>query len=159
MAEEARRAGNRGGWRSDQLSGLLLVVLAVYIGWANQQYPLGSLAQPGPGYMPLLLAIFLGAMGLLIALWGGQSAPVAEVRWSEAGRAVVILIACSVAAFALERVGYRLTVIGLMIFFLGVLEKKHPLRVLAVAIGFSFVSFYLVADLLNVPLPRSPWGI
>jgi hypothetical protein len=27
-----------------------------------------------------------------------------------------------------------------------------------VALGFGFASFYIVGDLLKVPLPRSPWG-
>jgi len=147
------------GLRSDQFSGLLLVALALYIGWANLEYPIGSLSEPGPGYMPLLLAIFLGAMGLLIAFWGGYSRPLRDVRWPEAVRAAIIIVACGVGAFALERIGYRLTVIGLMIFFLGVMERKKPLPVVLVAVGFGVISFYVVADLLNVPLPRSPWGL
>ncbi len=148
----------RGGLRSDQFSGLMLLALALYVGWENRAYPVGSLQEPGPGYLPLLLVIFLGAIGLLIALWGVKSAPLASMKWGEAMRAVVILVACGVATFALERIGYRLTVIALLIFFLGVLERKRPLPVALVALGFSFASFYVVGDLLRVPLPRSPWG-
>lgn len=147
-----------GGLRSDQFSGILLLALAVYIAWANRVYPLGTLQEPGPGYMPLLLAIFIGAMGLLIALWGGRSKPLANMRWPETTRAVVVLIACGVGAFALERIGYRITVIALLIFFIGVLERRRPLPVLLVSFGFGFVSYYIVGDLLHVPLPRSPWG-
>ena len=44
--------------RSDQFSGLMLVALALYVGWENRVYPIGSLQEPGPGYMPLLLVIF-----------------------------------------------------------------------------------------------------
>jgi hypothetical protein len=39
-----------------------------------------------------------------------------------------------------------------------VLERKRPLPVALVALGFSFASYYIVGDLLRVPLPRSPWG-
>jgi hypothetical protein len=148
----------RGGLRSDQFSGLMLLALALYVAWENRAYPVGTLQEPGPGYMPLLLAIFLGAIGLLIALWGARSRPLAAVRWTEATRAVVILVACGFAALALERIGYRLTVIALLVFLLGVLERKRPLPVALVALGFGFASFYVVGDLLHVPLPRSPWG-
>ena len=148
----------RGLLRSDQFSGLMLLALALYVGWQNRVYPVGTLSEPGPGYLPLLLAVFLGVMGLLIALWGVRSAPLATMRWTEAPRAVVILIACGVALLVLERIGYRLTVIALLIFFLGVLERKRPVRVALVALGFSFASYYVVGDLLRVPLPRSPWG-
>lgn len=149
-----------GKWRlhSDQLSGLMLVVLALYVAWENRAYPIGSLQEPGPGYMPLLLAVFLGVMGLLIALGGAKSPLLTEIRWPEATRAVVILLACGVGAFALERLGYRITVIALLIFFLGVLERRRPLPVALVSIGFGFISYYVVGDLLHVPLPRSPWG-
>jgi len=136
----------------------MLLALALYVGWQNRVYPVGTLSEPGPGYLPLLLAVFLGVMGLLIALWGVRSAPLATMRWTEAPRAVVILIACGVALLVLERIGYRLTVIALLIFFLGVLERKRPVRVALVALGFSFASYYVVGDLLRVPLPRSPWG-
>ncbi len=136
----------------------MLIALALYVGWENRAYPLGTLQEPGPGYLPLVLAIFLGALGALIAAWGGRSAALATMKWSEAARAVVILAACGVATLALERIGYRLTVIALLVFFLGVLERRRPLPVALVALGFSLASFYIVGDLLHVPLPRSPWG-
>ena len=148
----------RGGLKSDQFSGLMLLALALYVGWENRVYPIGTLQEPGPGYMPLLLVIFLGAMGLLIALWGGRSTPLAAMKWPEATRAVVILVACGIATFALEQIGYRLTMIALLVFMLGVLERKRPVPVVLVALGFSFASFYVIGDLLIVPLPRSPWG-
>mgnify|MGYP001199809393 FL=1 len=147
------------GLRSDQFSGLLLVALALYVAWQNRVYPVGTLSEPGPGYVPLLLAVFLGVMGLLIALWGGRSAPLAAMRWTEVPRAVSILVACGVATLVLERIGYRLTVIVLLLFLFLVLERKRPLPAVLVALGFSFASFYIVGDLLRVPLPRSPWGL
>jgi len=151
------RTPEKKGLRSDQFSGLMLLALALYVGWENRAYPLGSVQEPGPGYMPLLLAVFLGIMGLLIALWGGKSTPLATIRWPEAKRALAIMIACAVAAVALERLGYRITIIAFLIFFLGVLERRRPLPVLLVSFGFGLITFY-VMGLLDVSLPRSPWG-
>jgi len=136
----------------------MLVALALYVGWENRAYPVGTLQEPGPGYMPLLLAAFLAVLGTLITLWGIKSAPLASLKWTEATRAIVILAACAAATFALERIGYRLTMIVLLVFFLGVLERRHPLPVALVSLGFSLASFYVIGDLLHVPLPRSPWG-
>lgn len=144
--------------REDQVSGLMLLALGFFVGWQNRTYPLGSLEEPGPGYVPLLVAIFLGVMGLLIAVRGGASKPFAEMQWSEAKRAAMILLACGAATYALEAVGYRITIAALLIFFLGVLERRRPLAVATVAIAFSLLSFYLIGDVLRVPLPRGPWG-
>ena len=155
---EADQGQKHGGLRSDQFSGLLLLALALYVGWENRVYPVGTLAEPGPGYLPLVLAVFLGVTGALVAAWGHRSAPLAALKWNESLRATVILGACAAATLGLERIGYRLTVIVLLVFFLGVLERRRPLPVALVALGFSLASFYVVGDLLHVPLPRSPWG-
>ena len=72
---------------------------------------------------------------------------------------MVILVACGVAALragAASATG--ITMIALLVFFLGVIERRRPLPVALVALGFSFASYYVVGDLLHVPLPRSPWG-
>ncbi len=155
---EPDQGQRRGGVRSDQFSGLMLLALALYVAWENRAYPVGTLQEPGPGYLPLLLAVFLGVMGVLIALWGIKSEPLASMKWPEATRAIVILAACAAATFALERIGYRLTMVVLLVFFLGVLERRRPLPVALVSLGFSLASFWVIGDLLHVPLPRSPWG-
>ncbi len=146
------------GLKSDRVSGLVLLALACWIAWLNLEFPLGTLADPGPGYVPLLLAVGLGAIGLLVALFGGDSEAMRSIRWTESRRAAVIMVACVALTFALERIGYRLSVFAFLVFFLGVVERKKPLAVLLVATGFSLASFYVVATLLGVPLPRGPWG-
>ena len=144
--------------RSDQVSGLVLFALALFVGWQNRAYPLGTLQEPGPGYTPLVIAVFLGVTGLLIAIKGMSSRPLGEVEWPEAKRAVMMLVACGLATYALEHIGYRVTIAALMVFFLGVMERRKPLAVAAVAIGFSLLSFYFIGTLLRVPLPVGPGG-
>jgi len=143
----------------DRVAGSILVLLAVVTAWETRRLPLGTLHNPGPGYMPLLLALILGLLGALVVLRGGGSPPLRALRWSEAGHAVAILAGCAFAAVALEQLGYRLTVIVLVAFLLGVMERKRPAVVAAVALGLSFGSFFLFSNLLRVPLPRGPWGL
>lgn len=147
------------GLRGDHVSGIVLLLIALLVGWENRAYPLGSLPEPGPGYMPLLLAIALGACGLLIALRGGASPLLDTIDWSESRRVAVLLLASGVAVFVLERIGYRLTMIAVLAFMLGVVERKRPLPTLLVALGFAFGSYLLFATLLKVQLPRGPWGL
>ncbi len=144
---------------SDRISGAVFVVIALLVAWENRAYPLGSLSAPGPGYMPLALAAALGAFGLVVVLRGHASPLLDTIDWTEGKRAVVLLIACGVAAFALEPIGYRLTMIALLVFMLGVVERKRPLPTLLVALGFAFSSYFIFATLLKVQLPRGPWGL
>jgi putative tricarboxylic transport membrane protein len=153
-----RRRSLLGRLRNEQLSGLMLAALAAYVVWQNRTYPLGTLQDPGPGYTPLIIALFLGAIGIVIAVRGGRSQPLGDMEWPEARRAAMILAACAAATYALEPIGYRITIAALLVFFLGVMEHRRPMMVAAVAIGFSLLSYYLIGTLLRVPLPRGPAG-
>lgn len=159
MNRSEHSGGKRFGLRGDHIAGLVFIAIALLVAWSNRAYPVGSLSTPGPGYMPLMLAGALGFIGLLIALRGGASPRFNTIRWNEARHGAVALIACGVAAFALEHIGYRLTMIALLAFLLGVVERKRPLPTVLVAAGFAFISHFIFATLLKVQLPGGPWGL
>lgn len=52
----------------DQLFGLILPALAVFVGWQRRAYPPGSLQEPGPGYTPVIIGAFLGITGYTLLL-------------------------------------------------------------------------------------------
>src|SRR4051812_645 len=147
------------GLRSDAVAGIVLVLIAALVIWQNRAYPLGNLAEPGPGYMPLMISGALGVFGLLIALRAGSSQLFSATDWSEGKRGIVMLLACGAAVFALERIGYRLSMIALLVFMLGVVERKRVVPTLLVALGFAFVSYWLFASVMKVQLPTGPWGV
>jgi putative tricarboxylic transport membrane protein len=158
MAQDTSRFPRLLRLRNDQVSGFVLFAIALFVIWQNRTYPLGSLEEPGPGYTPLIVAVFLGVVGLVIALSGARTQPLAEMTWSGAARAWLILAACGAATYALEPLGYRITILALLVFFLGVLERRRPLPVIFVSVGFSLLSFYIIGTLLRVPLPLGPFG-
>ncbi len=129
-----------------------------YAGWETLKLPLGSLDNPGPGYMPLILATLLVILGLVVASAGGKSQPLAEIRWPELRHAFAIFGTCVFAALAIEPLGYRLTVAVMLIFLIGVIEKKPPLAVILVSAGMAIGSYWLFATLLKVPLPPGLFG-
>jgi hypothetical protein len=141
----------------DRVAGVALVLAALYVLWENRVLPLGTYDNPGAGYMPMVLAVLLAAMGSLVVLTGGRSPRLAAVAWTEWRHAVAILGACAFAALALERLGYRLTVMLLVMFLLVVMEHKRPVAVGLIALGLALGTFYVFYDLLKVPLPLGPW--
>jgi len=151
--------GNRLGLRGDHIAGFAFIVIALLVAWENGAYPIGTLSAPGPGYMPLMFVGALGLFGLLIVLRGGASPLLSTIDWTESRRGIVLLIACGAATFALERIGYRLTMIVLLLFMLGVVERKGPVPTVLVALGFAFISHFVFATLLKVQLPVGPWGM
>lgn len=50
----------------DFLAGLLFLAFGVGFGWAATRHPLGSAADMGPGFFPLLMGLLLCLLGVLI---------------------------------------------------------------------------------------------
>lgn len=148
----------RHGLTADRVSGLALVSLALGIAWESVRLPIGNFSDPGPGFLPLVLAIALVGFGLLVALLDRDARLWRELAWPEAWRAAAILGACAFAALALEPLGYRLTTFLIVGFLLGVIERRSWLAVAVAAVVLSLGTHYLFATLLRVPLPRGPWG-
>ena len=158
MSEFTEPRESRPGLRADQIAGLMISLAGAYAGWETLKLPLGSLENPGPGYMPLILATLLVILGLVVASAGGKSQPLAEIRWPELRHAFAIFGTCVFAALAIEPLGYRLTVAVMLIFLIGVIEKKPPLAVILVSAGMAIGSYWLFATLLKVPLPPGLFG-
>ncbi len=143
----------------DRAGGAALLAFALVVAWESRRLPLGTHHGPGPGYFPLGLAVLLGALAVIVLARGQASPAIASLGWAEAPRALAILGAAAFAALALERVGYRLTVLVLLAFLLGVVERRRLWVVALVAIGVAAGSFWVFHTLLRVPLPRGPLGI
>lgn len=141
----------------DRVAGLALVAAALGIAWESWKLPLGSLGNPGPGFLPLTIAAVLAVFALLVAVLDRSSPPWRAVGWSEAPRAAAILGAAAFGAYFMERLGYRVTTFVMAAFLLLVLERKHPLAAILAALVLSGGTHYLFATLLKVPLPPGPW--
>lgn len=144
---------------TDRVGGSALVLFALGVLWESRTLPLGSLHNPGPAYMPVVLAGALVVFGAILVFRGGNSELVGTVGWREWRHAVAILAVCAFAALALDRLGYRITVAVALVFLLGVVEHRRLFFTAAVALGMAFGTFYLFDTLLRTPLPRGPFGL
>jgi len=142
----------------DRVSGSAFILLGLFVMWERRVLPLGTHGQPGPGYLPLLLAILLVILGGLLVLQGRGAAPLRTVVWSEAPHALAILACTAFATGLLERIGYRITMVRILGFLFGVMERLRPWQAAVLTLGFSLGTFWLFDSLLRVPLPRGGWG-
>ncbi len=148
----------RGGLRDDQVTGAALAIVGALVAWQSWQYPVGSLAQPGPGYLPLALGIALAVFGALIAAGGRLSPAFGWARFGDGLKGLAILAGLAFAALALERLGYRITIGVLLLYYLGVLERRPWIVALVLSAGISLGTYYVFARLLRVPLPIGLFG-
>jgi hypothetical protein len=142
----------------DRVSGAFLVLVGLFVAWERRVLPLGTTHHPGPGYVPLLLAILLIILGTILIVQGKGAKALREVTWAEAPHAVAILGCCLFISLFMETIGYRLTMLVVLGFLFGVMERLKIWLTLALTLGFAFGTFWLFDTLLRVPLPRGGWG-
>lgn len=142
----------------DRLSGAFLVLVGLFVVWERRVLPLGTTGHPGPGYVPLLLAILLIVFGAILIVRGKGAPALRSVSWPEAPHAVAILGCCIFTTLFMETIGYRLTMLLALGFLFGVMERIKIWLTLLLTFGFSFGTFWLFDTLLRVPLPRGGWG-
>jgi hypothetical protein len=144
--------------KSDHISGAALSLLAVLVFWQARNLPFGTLAAPGPGYWPVLLAAALIAAGIAIMLFGGEASEPGKGEWGGVRKVLAVLACCGFVAVAMEPLGYRVTMLAAVIFLMGAVERQRPFVVTPMAFALSFGSFSLIDQYLRVPLPRGFWG-
>ena len=123
-------------------------------------YPWGNLAQPGPGFYPLLIGILLGVGFLGTGLEAALLKSSRKVDWprgASLGRVVAIALGGLGYVLFLPFLGHPVAG-GLVT--LVVLQAMNlpswPLKIgLSLANGFG--SFFLFSVLLGVPLPMGFW--
>jgi len=142
----------------DRISGAFLFFLGLFVAWEDRVLPLGTHRHPGPGYFPLLLSAILVILGFLLFLRGRSSPHLRSMRWGEAGHAAAILACSFLATFGIERLGYRITMLLVLGFLFGVIERLKLWQVVVLTIGLSFGSFWVFDSLLRVILPRGGLG-
>ena len=143
---------------TNRLSASVLLVFALLVIWETRQLPLGTFRQPGPAFIPILLALLLLSLAVFLWLTSGRAPLLSSISWTEGRHALAILAASLFSVFAIERLGYRLTVLLVVGFLVKLVEQRGWIVSLAFAGALSFGSFFLFYTLLRVPLPEGPLG-
>lgn len=144
---------------TDRAAGAFFVVFSVFVLFECRRIPFGTLAEPGPGAFPVLLAVTLLACSVAVFLGGGVSKRFVDIAWTEWRHAAAILGTCVFLALSLERLGYRLTIFAALFALVALIERKRWLAAVVFAGGFSLGTYFLFSTLLRVPLPRGPFGL
>ncbi|WP_201835444.1 tripartite tricarboxylate transporter TctB family protein [Microvirga zambiensis] len=121
---------------------------------ASLQLPLGTPLEPMPGFIPLIVSLFL----LFVSLaqfatafrTAGNSKAVLGEQWKQPASIVVGLIVYSIT---LDFLGYIIATTGLSLLIIRIFEPQGWLRPLVIAIAVSVFSYVLFDRLLEVNLP------
>jgi putative tricarboxylic transport membrane protein len=145
----------------DRLSGALLLLVAVGVGYESSKLPLGQLSLPGPGFQPFWTSVVLGILSLaLIVEASVHRSKAGQTLWplpAAVGKAIAVMAALVGYALVLDRVGY-LVATSLLLALLLVLGRQRWPIVAGVALVSALASYWVFAVWLQVPLPGGLLG-
>lgn len=147
---------------SELWGGLIGLALGVFVIWAGVKLKLGSINDPGSGYVlfytGILMCVFAATIIVAAVTEGG---PTFGSRWKDARWSKpLLIIACLIAfSFSLDTFGFLLSTIPLMVLLLRVID---PVRwSLTIPIGFlaPLGVWWVLKRLLLIQLPSGIFEI
>lgn len=126
----------------DALAGVLLLALAAVGLYLNIDNPLGKASRMGPGYMPMIVFLCLGGLGLgvIAVALRGEPEKLERIAWREVGLIVVALV---LFGALLEDFGMALAVISLTVIS-GLADREQTARGIAAMTAFLVALCWLV---------------
>jgi putative tricarboxylic transport membrane protein len=135
------------------------------LGWAltflAYRLGLGTLTNPGPGFLPFWCGLFLSGLSLVVFLRGkldhriGGSKALrdlwAGMRWA---KGVYVILALLIYTFVFTHIGFVLSTTLLLFFLFKAIEPEKWMIAIGGAILASLVCFVVFSLWLDVQLPR-----
>jgi putative tricarboxylic transport membrane protein len=142
----------------------LFLVLGLWVCWTAYGLTLYGNLGPGPGFFPFCAGLLLAAFSALVLSQSFRGEP---IRFSErllaAPKPLIQagVTLASIAGFALlvERIGFALTMFGVLFVLLVVNGCRAFPTAFAVALGGSFGVGFVFQKWLGVYLPAAPGGL
>ena len=140
--------------RRDHVAGGAILFAGAFVLAASTDLPFGTLASPGAGMLPTVVAVLMMIFAATLLLAAGASPPIGEVAWGNAAHAMR-LIGVTAAAIALYTwLGFIATILLLLLVLTFLVERKPLLHAVAFSIGATLLAYLVFSTLLNAPLPR-----
>ena len=144
--------------RMDHVAGGVFVVVGALVFALSGDLPFGTLASPGAGMLPKLVIVLMIGFGLILLLRARESPPFADTDWSDAGHAIRVLVAATLATALYTTLGFLLTTTLLLFTLPFAVERQNVVRVAAFSIGVAVFIYLLFGMVLKSPLPRGIIG-
>ena len=145
--------------RADHVGGAFFVGVGALVIALSGDLPFGTLSFPGSGFMPRILAILTIFFGIVLALRASESRQLAELTWTDAAHAGMVVGITAVAILLFDWLGFLITDILLIFALLMVIERRHVLPAAAYSIGVVVITYLLFVHVLKTPLNAGVFGI
>ncbi len=146
--------------RACQMVSLFILALALFVVQSALGMKYYTAMGPGPGFIPLWIGAVLAVLSVVwfIQVSRGPALPTPEGFVPDRGgvlRVVAVLASLALFPAIAEQVGFRVTMLGFLLFLFAVLGRQKLLVTLALSLIGSFGQYFLFHDLLGLHLPKA----
>jgi putative tricarboxylic transport membrane protein len=147
---------------SELWGGLIGLALGAFVVWSGLKLKLGTINDPGPGFVLFYTGILMGLFAVSIIYTslteGGPTlgSRWEDTRWSKPLLVIVCLIAFS---FALDPLGFLLSAIPLMLLLLRVVDPVRWTLAIPIAVLVPLGMWWVLKRLLLIQLPSGMFEI
>ena len=145
--------------RADHVAGAFFIAAGILVIALSGDLPFGTLSFPGSGFLPRILAILTIFFGIVLALRGSESRPLAELTWGDAAHAGLVVGITAAAVVVFDWLGFLVTDILLIFALLLIIERRRVLPAAAYSIGVVVITYVLFVHVLKTPLNAGVLGI
>jgi hypothetical protein len=138
--------------RADHVSGGVIMLVAIFCIFESWHLPFGSISAPDAGFFPRCLSVLLLVFGAGITLNAFVSATEPADFHVQTWNVAIAAAAFIVYAFSIQRVGYLICTLIILVLLMRGLCGMTWLRSLVIAVP-GVVLSYIAFSKLGVPLP------
>jgi putative tricarboxylic transport membrane protein len=149
--------------KSDRVSGSFWFLFCLFIVFESYRLGLGTMYQPGPGFLFFWTGIVVAIMSLVVVLQSFRAQSAEEVKEAPTGKrtttkVVLVLVALFLYAVLMEYLGFFIVTLLLFMFLLGVIEKKKWWFAALVSAGVTLFAYLVFETALQSQLPKGILG-
>jgi putative tricarboxylic transport membrane protein len=145
--------------KADRASGLFWLVFSLFVSYESYELGLGTLHQPGPGFLFFWTGIVTAILSLTVIVrsFRKRSPDKANgsvfARWNVT-KIVLVLLSLFLYGLLMERLGFLIVTLLLFLFLLGIIEKKKWSFTILVTLIVTVASYLVFEIALQSQLPK-----
>ena len=145
--------------KADRASGLFWLIFSLFISYESRKLGLGTLHQPGPGFLFFWTGIVTAILSLFVIAMSLRKLSPEEAQEPIFGKGrvakiVLVLISLFLYALLMERLGFLIVTLLFFIFLLGVIERKRWTLAVLVSLIVTAASYLVFEKALQSQLPK-----
>jgi len=142
--------------KADRISGAFWFLFSLFISHQSYKLGLGTLRQPGPGFLFFWTGIVIAILSLIVIFASFKNEVRGDSIFARSNITKLLLALGSLFLYALliEWLGFLIVTLLLFIFLLKVIEKKKAWFALLVSLTVTIFSYLLFELILQSQLPK-----